>query len=352
MGYTDSKAERGEPGGAIMVLKRATIVDVAKATGVSWKTVSRVVNGEPNVSEAVRQKVQQAVIRLGYVPHTAARSLAGSRAYVIGILFDNPSPHYTMKIQAGAYEACRRHGYHLIIENLETARTDIGEQINATLLNARFDGFILTPPISDCRAVLDALDARDIPYVRIAPATFPGRSKALSINDRQAAVEIAEHLWSLGHRRFGLVTGPPDHGAAQTRREGFLAALNACGNEHPVLESYGGFMFETGIAAGRDLLSHSIPPTAIFAANDDSAAGVMCAAAQLGLRVPDDVAVAGFDDSWIAQSVWPNLTTIYQPITEMADAAAELLIERGVLLEGEGDIELPYRLVVRKSSQP
>ncbi len=335
-----------------MAGKRATIIDVAKRAGVSWTTVSRVVNGENSVAEKSRLKVQQAISELEYVPHTAARSLAGSRAFNIGILFDNPSPNYTMKIQTGAYQACRAHGYHLQIENLESANADVAEQIEAILMNARVDGFILTPPITDCAAVLDALEARNIAYVRIAPVSFLGRSKALSIDDHNAAAEVAQHLWGLGHRRFGIVTGPPDHGAAGTRRAGFVDALRELGNTSPVPESFGGFHFEGGIGAGHELLSLTQPPTAIFAMNDDSAAGVMSAAAQLGLKVPEDVAVAGFDDSWIAQSVWPNLTTVYQPISEMAYAAAELLVARNGSGGSLEQVELAYRFVPRASTQP
>ena len=182
--------------------------------------------------------------------------------------------------------------------------------------------------------------------------SFVGRSKALSIDDSAAAAEIARHLWGLGHRRFGIVTGPAHHGAAGTRRAGFLEALAKLGSTAQVPESFGGFYFDVGIAAGRELLSLPERPTAIFAMNDDSAAGVMSAAAQMGLSVPGDVAVAGFDDSWIAQSVWPNLTTVYQPIEEMAFAAAELLIARTGNEEMPTHIELPYRLVLRQSTAP
>jgi LacI family transcriptional regulator len=333
-----------------MGTKRATIVDVAKVAGVSWKTVSRVVNREPNVSEKVTERVRAAINQLGYVPDTAARSLAGTRAYTIGILFDNPSPNYTMKIQAGAYAACRANGYHLLIENLESDRGPVADQMQPMLRNARVDGFILTPPITDNAAVMDMLEANDIPYVRIAPVSFPGRSMSLSINDLAAATEIARHFWELGHHRFGIVGGPAEHGAAGTRRAGFLAELAALGNTNPVSESNGGFSFEGGIQAGRELLSLPEPPTAIFAMNDDSAAGVISAAAQMGLNVPRDVAVAGFDDSWIAQSVWPNLTTVYQPIAEMAQAAAEILIARNGSDGENASVELSYKIVLRDST--
>lgn len=326
------------------------MMDVAKVAGVSGKTVSRVVNREPNVTEKVIARVSAAIKQLGYVPDVAARSLAGSRVCTIGILFDNPSPHYTMKIQSGAYAACREGGYHLLIENLESDRGSVAEQMEAILLNARVDGFILTPPITENAVVMDMLESRNVPFVRIAPVSFPERSIALSINDSAAAAEIAQHFWNLGHRRFGLVTGPVTHGAAGTRRAGFLAALAALGNEYPVFESEGGFAFAGGIEAGRELLTLSEPPTAIFAMNDDSAAGVISAATQMGLNVPGDIAVAGFDDSWIALSVWPNLTTVYQPIAEMAQAAAEMLIARHSDGADPVTIELPYRIVLRDST--
>jgi LacI family transcriptional regulator len=326
---------------------RVTMSDVAKAAGVSMKSVSRVINREPNVTNKLRVKVQGAIDRLGYVPDMAARSLAGARAFTIGILFDNPSPNYTMKVQSGAYQACREHNFHLLIENLNSAADDVAAQMRTILLNTQVDGFVLTPPVTDCAAVMDMLEDRGIPYVRIAPVSFPGRCPSFSIDDAAAAEEIARHFWDMGHRRFGLVTGPKDHGAAGTRRDGFLASLKALGATNTVTEAYGGFAFDVGIMAGRALLDRAEPPTAIFAMNDDSAAGVMSAAAQLGLRVPDDVAVAGFDDSWVAKSVWPYLTTIYQPIAEMAHQATTLLIERS----GEnGQNLLDYKLIIREST--
>jgi LacI family transcriptional regulator len=328
-------------------MNRVTMTDVAKTAGVSMKSVSRVVNGEPNVTEKLRAKVQVAIKSLGYVPDMAARSLAGARAFTIGILFDNPSPNYTMKVQSGAYQACREHNFHLLIENLDSAAADVGAQMQTILLNTRVDGFVLTPPVTDCAAVMDMLEERSIPYVRIAPVSFPSRSPAFSIDDAAAAGEIAQHFWAMGHRRFGLVTGPKDHGAAGTRRSGFLATLKKLGATNVVIEAYGGFAFDVGIKAGRSLLDRAEPPTAIFAMNDDSAAGVMSAAAQLGLRVPDDVAVAGFDDSWVAKSVWPYLTTIYQPIAEMAHQATTLLIDRS---GGNEQNLLDHKLITREST--
>jgi LacI family transcriptional regulator len=330
-------------------LTRVTISNVATAAGVSMKSVSRVINGEPNISDKLRARVQSAIDTLGYIPEPAARSLAGGRAFAIGILFDNPSPHYTMKIQAGAYAACRANGFHLLIENLVSDREDLAQQMTEVLRNTRVDGFILTPPISENAVVMDVLEERQIPYVRIAPVNFPGRANAFSMDDCAAAANIAQYLWELGHRRFGFIQGATVHGDAQLRQSGFTQTVAELGGE-PVAEAYGGFIFEGGIAAGRELLALPNPPTAIFAANDDSAAGLMSAIAAAGLNVPADISVVGFDDSWVALSVWPYLTTIHQPVFEMAEAAALKLIDRNV---GNGKAEtrlFDYALVVREST--
>jgi LacI family transcriptional regulator len=330
-------------------MNRVTISDVAVAAGVSMKSVSRVINREPNVSPRLAAKVEAAIASLGYVPDFAARSLAGGRSFTIGILYQNPSPNYTMKLQTGAYRACRAQGYHLLIEHVATTRDDIADQLRGILLNARIDGFILTPPVSDCDAVLSVLEERGIPYVRVAPAGFPGRSPSVSIDDEAAAREIAEHLVGLGHRHVGIINGPPSHLAASARRKGLVDVLEAHDLPAPH-EAYGGFEFMSGIRAGLELLSAPNRPTAIFAGNDDSAAGVMAAAAQLGLKVPDDLSVAGFDDSWIALSVWPALTTIHQPIAEIAETAANLLIDRNGAMKTTGDVLLDFHLVIRGST--
>ncbi|MFM6852877.1 MAG: LacI family DNA-binding transcriptional regulator [Sphingopyxis sp.] len=327
-------------------MTRATISDVANAAGVSMKSVSRVINSEPNVSAKLRKKVEDAIAALGYVPELAARSLAGGRAFTLAVLFDNPSPNYTIKIQAGAYRACREHGYHLLIETIDSTRDDVGVQMQSILRTSRVDGFIVTPPLTECVAVLDMLEQHDMPYVRVAPVSHPGRSAAITIDDASAAREVARYLWQLGHRRVAIVNGPAEHGAAITRRIGFLDEIYKLGGD-TVIEAYGGFAFDIGIAAGRELMSLPNPPTAIFATNDDSAAGVMSTIAEMGLKVPADVSVVGFDDSWIAKSVWPYLTTIFQPINDMAYSAANALIKRDEPLM---QTALDYALVVRNSA--
>lgn len=332
-------------------VSRVTISDVASAAGVSMKSVSRVINREPNVSEKLRAKVQVAIDALGYVPDLAARSLAGGRSYALGILLDNPSPNYTMKLLTGAYWACRRHGYHLLIGNLDMRLDEKESQLNDVLRNMRVDGLILTPPISSCAVTMAALEQRGIPYVQLSPDGFHGRAPAISIDDEGASYMVAEHFIALGHKRFGVAIGPESYGAAAARRKGFGDALAAHGLPQPE-EAFAGFTFEGGIAAGHALMQIADRPTAIFATNDDSAAGIIAALSELRIRVPGDVSVVGFDDSWIARSVWPNLTTIYQPIAEMADAAAELLLQRRRTGTDNRHIRLDYHLVERASTGP
>jgi LacI family transcriptional regulator len=315
------------------------------------KSVSRVINREANVTEKLRARVQSAIDTLGYVPDFAARSLAGGRSFTIGILYDNPSPNYTMKLQSGAYKACRANGYHLLIDHVATDRDDVVEQLASVLHNSRIDGLILTPPICDNAVILGILEKRDIAYVRIAPASFPGRSPSVAIDDVAAARDVAQHLIDLGHRSFGIVNGPEVHRAALDRRKGFMDVVLANGCLPPV-EAYGGFEFETGIKAGLELLGSPDRPTAIFAGNDDSAAGVMAAASQLRIKVPDEVSIVGFDNSWVALSVWPPLTTINQPIAEIAEVAAQMLIDRNGAMTEAGDLLLDYHLVARGSSAP
>lgn len=323
--------------------------DVARLAGVSLKSVSRVINREPHVSPKLREKVDAAIAALNYVPDMAARSLAGSRTFIIGLLIDNPSPNYTMKVQTGVYRACSEGQYHLRIDQIDSTQPKavLEASLAAILRISRCDGFVLTPPLTDHHIVLDYFDRAGVDYVRIAPDIDPDRAPGVTMDDFAAAGVVARHLWSLGHRRFGLVTGPESHGASRFRRTGFLQALKELGASDPVVEANGHFEFEGGIEAGMELLKANPRPTAIFATNDDSAAGVMVACSRNGLAVPRDISICGFDDSWVARSVWPYLTTIYQPIEEMGYVAAQLILDRK--RDRQTLITLPFRLVERDS---
>jgi LacI family transcriptional regulator len=336
-------------------LTRITISNVAKASGVSMKSVSRVINREPNVSEKLRARVVAAIDDLGYVPDFAARSLAGGRSFTLGLLFhdygDAFMPSYYPKLQSGAYRACRENGYHLLVENVQTASPKFAEQFEHTLSTMRVDGFILPPPLADDARIMDTLEKLRIPFARIAPSTDLHRAPYVAIDDEAAAREMADHLWTAGHRHIAFVMGMEDHPSAHARRRGFTEALLSLGCTD-LVEASGQFQFEVAIDAAKSLMQSPNPPTAIFAANDDSAAGVMAGLSQLGYKVPDDVSVAGFDDSWIAMSVWPYLTTVHQPIAEMAAEVAKMLIDRnGAMAENQTKM-LDFRLVVRGSTAP
>lgn len=306
---------------------RVTIVEVAKLAGVSIKTVSRVINREPHVRPALREKVERTIQRLGFVPNAAARALSGSRSFVIAAFYRNPSLYYISELQKGAMRVCRERGYHLMIEEVDTGSPAQLQGFEAFLRGVRLDGAILSPPVTDDAQVLARLEAAGIPYVRLAPLTEAARSHAIFSDDVGGAALLARHLWSLGHRRIGLVAGPPAHLASHDRRQGFLAELARCGVAAEAVQVVAGdFSFASGMSAGIELLAREPRVTAVFACNDDMASGVMAAAARLGLAVPEAISVVGYDDSPIATQVWPPITTVRQPIGDMAAEAARLLI--------------------------
>lgn len=327
-----------------------TISDVALKAGVSIKTVSRVINREPNVAEPTRAKVEQAVKALNYRPNISARSLAGARSYLIGLLFDNPSPDYVINLQFGAMKRCKEEGYHLIIDALNSGSDDFGFQIELLVADVRTDGYILTPPLSDDDRLLGALEAMGTPYVRIAPYRDAARGPHVSMDDAGAAFELTSLLLRLGHRDIGFIAGHRDHGATHLRYGGYSSALRSQGVPlSQKLVKQGDFTARSGIERAEELLAGPDRPTAIFACNDEMALGVHLVASRLGLKVPNDLSICGFDDMPAARLVWPQLTTVRQPIAEMSAAAVDMLVTKQV-----GDVGklLDFELVERGSTGP
>jgi LacI family transcriptional regulator len=334
-------------------LPAVTIDDVAELAGVSIKTVSRVLNQEPHVRETTRERVLKAAKQLDYTPNISARALAGSRSYLIGLYYDNPSPGYVGQVEHGAMAACRRAGYHLIVEEVQETGTPLRDRIAAFHARVRPEGVILTPPLCDLPEVLGALDAAKVSYVRISPSRDLERSPYVYIDDRKAAEEMTLHLQALGHRDIAFIQGPPDHLAAARRCEGFQDAMASAGLPvRPDRIQPGRFSFRSGSEAGERLLSSPDRPTAIFAGNDDMALGVMAVANRLHIDIPGDLALVGFDDSPSAQVVWPQLTTVRQPVAAMAAVAAEMLIERKAHSQRPRARQLDFTLVLRQSSGP
>ncbi len=303
-----------------------TIEDVARLAGVSPMTVSRVVNGETNVRESTREKVLKAVRALNYSPNPAARSLAGAEATHIGLLHSNPSAAYLSKFLVGSLEGCRRVGCQLVVDS---CGENVAEEREAAirLVNDGVEGVIVPTPLSEFAHVTRVFEAAGIPIVAVAVGKTPPRGLNVRIDDRRAAYDMTSHVLGLGHHRIGFIRGHPNQSASEQRWLGFTQALTEHGLSPkwaPVEQGY--FSYRSGFDAAQRLLSQHPDLTAIFASNDDMAAATVNVAHLRGLQVPGDLTVAGFDDTGIAMTVWPELTTVRQPIEAMAQAALELLL--------------------------
>jgi len=333
-------------------MARVRIEDVAAEAGVSIKTVSRVLNHEPNVSEVTRERVQAVVERLRYRPHPSARVLAGRRSYLVAMLYDNPSGNYLMEVELGVLDACQSQHYNMMLAPLVYDAKDIVSKVESLVLQSRIDGVVLTPPITEDTALLERLDELDIPWSSVSP-TEPNRRIGVVVDERSAVSEMMAHLVSLGHRRIAHVKGHPAHGASTWRLAGYRDGLACAGIPwDDALVVDGEFSHDSGFAAANYLLDLCDPPTAIFAANDDMAAGAICAICERGLSVPRDVSVCGFDDTPIARQIYPALTTVRQPTREMGRLACLQLL-KAIRDRGEGGmVTVPYALQLRRSTGP
>lgn len=331
---------------------RVRIEDVAEKAGVSMKTVSRVLNHEPSVSERTRKRVEAAVEALRYRPLPSARVLAGRRSYLVAMLFDNPSSNYLAEIQMGVLDACQSQHYNLMLVPLTYLDKRLVAKVEALVLQTQLDGMLLTPPLTDDAALLGRLAALEVPWSSVS-AMEPHRRVGVVVDEFGAVCALMEHLVALGHRRIAHITGHPAHGATGWRLQGYREGLRRAGlEEDPALVVAGEFTHESGYAAANRLLDLDRPPTAIFAANDDMAAGVIYAVSERGLSVPGDVSVCGFDDIPIAHQVYPALTTVRQPTRDMGRLAALELL-REIREPGRGGIvEVPYALQLRRSTGP
>lgn len=335
-----------------------TIKDVAQAAGVSPKTVSRVLNGEAYVRPAVKEAVLAVIATLGYKPNIAARSLASARSYLIGLVVDDPTwSAYAAGIQLGAIKRCRDRNYHLVVEPVDTNQAESEEALMQAIALLRLDGVILVPPLCTSASLLDRIEAIGLPYVRIAPGEQPDRSALVEIDERQAAFELTQHLIALGHSDIGFIQGIEQHAATPQRRAGFLDAMHQAGLPvRPGRIQPGAFTFHSGLQAGETILANDGDrPSAIFASNDDTAMGVMAAASRLGIPVPLGLSVVGFDDAPASRIAWPDITTVRQPLIEMAAAAVDILIDPKYRLH-PGDAAfrrvLPYEIIHRASVGP
>jgi LacI family transcriptional regulator len=334
--------------------RRATIDQVAQLADVSIKTVSRVTNNEPNVRPEVRQRVTEAIGKLGYQPMQSARHLAARRSRMLALVYDNPSPSYLMRVQVAARQCCQDYGFRLLFHPCDQRDPRLATELVRLAAGLRLEGLVLTPPVSLNDAVVRALAAAQVPVSLLAPARAVRGSCAILLDDQHAAQVLGAHVIGLGHRRIGFVRGHPDHEASRARLAGFRRAMAEAGLavEEPLVVD-GDFSFESGRSAGAGLLDRQQRPTAVIASNDDMAAGVIAAAHERGIAVPGDLSVCGFDDTPLAGMLWPPLTTMHQPISELAHAGTRMLLER--IRSGRAPAPpdaLRCELVVRASTAP
>lgn len=333
---------------------RITIRDVSEAAGVSFKTVSRVLNNERHVRPATRERVEAAMKALNFRPSYAARALAGARSFQIALIYDNPSPHYVHTLQMGVRDRCLEDRIRLIVQPCDLTSPALAAEIGGLIDETHVDGVILAPPLGDVAGVTAELARRGIPYIRIAADRPSAAERRVTMDDAGAAADMTRHLIALGHVRIGFVMGHPDHVSAGHRLAGYRAAMAAAGIvADDTMIVPGDYDFETGETVVGRLLDRADRPTAIFASNDDMAAGALAAAHARGIAVPGQVSIAGFDDTDLARAVWPPLTTIRQPIRAIAYAAADLLLDPD-MTDGTSDRPAlpPYEMIVRRSTGP
>ncbi len=329
--------------------KRITIVDVAARAGVSTKTVSRVLNGEPHVKEAVRDKVRDAVRALDYHPNVMAQGLARQRSHLIGLVYENPSPSYTVELQMGVLDRLRGEPYRLVVLPVRSI-ADHADEVVGLLRSAAVDGVVLAPPASNDRRILDELVGIGMPFARIAPTRWDDIVPGVTLDDIAAARDIAAHVLDHGHRRIAIIKGDPTHTASDARMTGYEQAFAAAGVAiDPALVLDGRFTFDSGFTAARALLAMDQPPTAILAQNDDMAVGALMAAREVGIEVPAQLSIVGFDDSEIGRIAWPRVTTVRQPVFEMAVSATGLLLDQFAGVPVPDVLPHDHRLIERDS---
>lgn len=333
-----------------------TIDEVAAFAGVSPMTVSRVINGHAKVRDFRRDNVMKAVQELGYSPNLAASSLAAAQHTRIALIYTNPSSAYLQELLVGALRGASRTAAELLIDTWDHL-SPTRQRSAARVLARTVAGVILPPPLCESRAIVKAFVSAGVPVVSIASGRFSDDVSCVRIDDFRASMEITAHLLAQGHTRIGYIKGSPDQTASAHRFAGFQAALAEAGIAlDETLVAQGHFTYRSGLVASEMLLAQSPSPTAIVASNDDMAAATISVAHRKGLDVPRDLSVVGFDDTFAATTVWPELTTVHQPVADMADSAIDILLRtirsKDRTASKAVDHVAPHRLVVRDSVAP
>ncbi|MDG0979439.1 MAG: LacI family DNA-binding transcriptional regulator [Halieaceae bacterium] len=315
--------------------KSVTINDVARVAGVSKRTVSRVINSSSAVNEATRVKVQSVIDELQFEPSAQARGLASNRSFLIGLLFDDLNAAVLHPVLRGALGACHTRGFQMVLKPLNTQAAEFSVQLESMLHSSRIEGYVVLPPLANDRRLLDALQQKNTPYIRLGAKLADEPNRMVISRDRDCMRTVVDLFLARGAKNLALISGPKDRVAAIERSEGFIHAAK----ERNILEGdirvvAGDFSYESGLRCAQQLLAKTSRPDAIFACNDQMAIAVLHVAADLGIKIPDDLLVVGYDNDPAAALMRPSLTTIERPNEAMAYAAVEQLVAS---LVGEDD---------------
>ncbi len=294
--------------------------------------------------------------KLRYAPNSSGRRLASNRTYLVGLVFDNTNFNsgYINNVQNGALESCREEHYDLLLYPSTYGDPTLIEQLTALVTEPRVDGLLITPPISDRTDVRELIEELKTPVVDFSRESVSESDWTVCTNDQEVCAEMVQYLSRLGHQRIAFVKGDPTHRATRNRYRGYLDGMRNAGLD--VVETLvyqGNLSYESGIDAALRFMRSEATPTAIFCANDQTAAGVIKVLHEMGVSIPADVSVVGFDDMPLASQIWPQLTTIRQPLFRMSRLAGKLLIQR---LRGEspGDLNrvIDAEIIIRDSTGP
>jgi LacI family transcriptional regulator len=336
--------------------KKPTISDVARLAGVSKKTVSRVINNEPNVGAKTLSKVKKVIEDLDYSPNSQARGLAFSRSFLLAMIYDNPNASFITDAMYGALSQCRPNGYELVVHPCDATQANLHDDIISFIMRTKIDGVILLPPLSESNVLISKLKAIKCNYVRLVSVVSDDVAHMVHFNDREAVKDIAEHLIALGHTKIGFIKGPENSKSAAERHDAFRDALEQNGVHLGANRiAFGANTFQSGVDCAVQLLKPENRPTAIFASNDEMAIGVMVTAQKMGISIPRELTIVGFDDTPQASKVWPALTTVNLQVKEMGKLATQKLLalcSNNIELAKKIKFELVPTVVRRDTTAP
>ena len=326
-----------------------TINDVAELAGVSKRTVSRVINRSTKVNEETRTKVQAVIEHLHFVPNRQARGLTASRSFLLGLIYDVPTL-FINDVQKGILSVCGDAGYELVVHVCHIDSNQLIDDVVRFVDRANLDGVIILPPVSDLDDLAESLDKIGCRFVRFSSELGSEPWKQMVTNYLPAITDMTNHLVSLGHREIGFISGPKHNISSQKRHEVLVQALARYDLVLPrKMIAEGAFTYESGMKAGKKLLSRESRPTAIFAANDEMAFGVMHAADEMGLKIPNDLSLVGFDGTAFSSFVIPPLSTIRRQTDEMSRLGTQKLL---ALIDSGPDAARGFETMVSPQFMP